>query len=354
MAGDAPETETADPADAPDAADTAADATAGAAPLTDTARTGALGLLGLPGAAGLVGSRDAHAGPPERPGAPDAPAGPAPVPDVPSAPDIPDLPAFPVDSAPSAYPVPDAVRPVPGDAPGTPPADQQPAPRTVPPDRPAEHRDLPPDDRLARRVREAADARETDAETATETGPDRAPAAAPIPPCVPEPPAYVNYGRDGIARKDAYLAAAKRADEALRVGVPGTPYETELVRTYATRLRDRVAPAVREELGALATEAGAYGAEVEVADADAITDRVRSAIGAGYQVGDVTDAIRAQISVADPADLPGLLDAAERHFGTGDRGRVLEIRPNPTDVPLTIATTHDGHNYAYELRLTVR
>lgn len=352
---DTPETETDGPANGPaDATEAPADGpadAADAASIADTARSGALSPLGLPGATGPVGVRDAQAGPPERPGVPGVPGvptGTAPVPDAPPAPDVP---AFPMDQAPPAMP--DAVRPVADGTPVAPSPDRPPAPRTPPPDRPAEHRDPPPDDRLARRVREAADAREAGAEAASETGPDRALAAAPSPPCVPEPPAYVNYGRDGIARKDAYIDAAKRCDEALRVGVPGTAYETELVRAYAARLRDRVAPAVRVELTTPATEAGVDGAEVEVADAGAITDRVRSAVRAGYQVGDVTDAIRARIEVAGPAGLPALLDAAERHFGTGDRGRILEIRPNPADVRLTIATTEDGHRYAYELRLAV-
>lgn len=173
--------------------------------------------------------------------------------------------------------------------------------------------------------------------------------------CVPEPPPYVNYGRDGIARKDAYLDAAKRSDEALRVGVPYAGFENDLVGGYAERLRDEAGPVVRDEVAALAEDVGATGHRVDIADADAIIEHVSDAATGrrtGYQVGDMTHAVRARIEVADPARLPAALSAAERRLGTGDRGRILEIRPGATEVPLTVATEAGGHRYAYELLLT--
>ncbi|HEY3682538.1 MAG TPA: hypothetical protein VGL93_05840 [Streptosporangiaceae bacterium] len=203
------------------------------------------------------------------------------------------------------------------------------------------------DDRAVRRAREAAEAGGTV---------DAAPAADARPPlCVPEPAPYVNYGRDGIGRKDAYIDAAKRADEALRIGVPYAPFEADLVGAYADRLRDQAAPVVRDEVAGLAGEIGATGHGVDVADSDEIVSHVGDMAAGrrpGYQVGDMTHAVRARIEVADPALLPAAVSAAERRLGTGDQGRILEIRPDAVEVPLTVAAEAGGRRYAYELLLT--
>lgn len=229
-------------------------------------------------------------------------------------------------------------------------------PADLPAYRPADVRDTPADDRAIRRAREAAEAARGDADHAADAdrGADGGAPPDAAGPCVPEPPPFVNYGRDGVARRDAYLDAAKRADEALRVGVPGAPFEADLVRAYGERLRDHVGPAVRDEVAGLAAAVGATDYAVEVATPDEILAHVREMTTAGtpgarpdYQVGDMP-AVRARLTVSDRESLAPALTELERRLGTGDHGRILDIRPTPEDVPITIATTpHD----TYELHL---
>jgi ppGpp synthetase/RelA/SpoT-type nucleotidyltranferase len=192
-------------------------------------------------------------------------------------------------------------------------------------------------------------------------------------------PPDVNFDKEGRSRKDVFLAGAKETDPARKVGAKPTEEERRLVEEYAKRLMTEVEPQVFKEVDALTKTindefgAGSATFNVRTKDAAAILDKVkRMAEGRegqkpkpNAQVGDMVDAVGARITVRDTDQLGQLLKRVQAHYGTGDKGRIIELENlylNPKAknfayrvIPLTIVVSpkgDDGLAYTYELQLT--
>lgn len=182
-------------------------------------------------------------------------------------------------------------------------------------------------------------------------------------------PEHVNTTVDGHDRKQSYVDDARQLDEARGVGAEPSDAEHLAVEDYARRLK-AAEKQVRAEIFALANQFDGAMASVRTKGADAILDKVgrmvHGSAGRGsrpnYRVGDVIDAIGGRITVRDTEQLGGLLQAVQRHFGTGDGGRILEIEnmyaapksasPSYRVIPLIISVEHHGKPYTFELQLT--
>jgi ppGpp synthetase/RelA/SpoT-type nucleotidyltranferase len=192
-------------------------------------------------------------------------------------------------------------------------------------------------------------------------------------------PPDVNFDKHGRSRKNVFLEGAKETDPARKVGAKPTEEQRQLVEEYAKRLKTEVEPEVFKEVGALTKAVdGEFGAgsssfNVRTKDAAAILDKVkRMAEGRegqkpkpDAQVGDMVDAVGARITVQDTDQLGRLLKLVQAHYGTGDKGRIIELENlylNPKAknfayrvIPLTIVIApkgDDGLSYTYELQLT--
>jgi ppGpp synthetase/RelA/SpoT-type nucleotidyltranferase len=191
-------------------------------------------------------------------------------------------------------------------------------------------------------------------------------------------PPDVNLDKHGRSRKDVFLEGAKETDPARKVGAKPTEEQRELVEAYAKRLKMEVEPQVFKEVEALTkaindefgTSAASFN--VRTKDAAAILDKVkRMAEGRegqkpkpNAQVGDMVDAVGARITVEDTDQLGTLLKRVQSHYGTGDKGRIVELENlylNPKAknfayrvIPLTIVIrpSEEGLAYTYELQLT--
>lgn len=143
------------------------------------------------------------------------------------------------------------------------------------------------------------------------------------------------------------------------MGAPPQSFEHDLIDAYGARLTDQVQPAVHREVAELAAACDT-AATHRVGGLDAAGLRTRlhddtASARPDLQVGDITDAVHARIRVARPEQLGALLDTVERRLGTGDRGRILEIRRAPdgrAEIPITVGIEVDGHPHTYELHLT--
>ncbi len=191
-------------------------------------------------------------------------------------------------------------------------------------------------------------------------------------------PPDVNLDKEGRSRKKTFLEWAKESDAARRVGAKPTDDDRKLVDEYAKRLKRDVEPLVFKEVQALTQEingefgGGAATFNIRTKDSAAILDKVRRMAEGregqkpqpNAQVGDMVDAVGARITVEDTAQLGSLLTRVQKHFGTGDKGRIIELENlylNPKAknfayrvIPLTIVVEVEGMKYTYELQLTTR
>jgi len=194
-------------------------------------------------------------------------------------------------------------------------------------------------------------------------------------------PPDVNLDKQGRSRKNLFLEGAKETDPARKVGAKPTEEDRKLVEEYAKRLKMEVEPQVFKEVQELTNAindefgAGSASFNARTKDAAAILDKVkRMAEGRegqkpkpNAQVGDMVDAVGARITVQDTDQLGTLLKRVQSHYGTGDKGRIIELENlylNPKAknfayrvIPLTIVVSpkgEDGLAYTYELQLTSR
>ena len=175
----------------------------------------------------------------------------------------------------------------------------------------------------------------------------------------------INQNSDGTSRKQAFVDDCKRSHPERAVGSEPTPEEHRAVKAYASDLKKKVQAEVIREVADLCPPDATYS--VRTKNADGLFDKVGRMTDSGrssYEVGDVIDAVGARITVADMPQLASVLSTAEKRFGTGDGGRILEIEnmyadPKPRSpeyrvVPMIVRVDVDGKPYTYELQLTTR
>lgn len=184
-------------------------------------------------------------------------------------------------------------------------------------------------------------------------------------------PSEPNDLRPGESHKAAYLRVCKKQDAARRVGANPTDDEYSAVVEYCSRLRNAVAPRVWSEVSAIAGEVDGIASIRTKNTADVLDKVTRMSSGtsgrssrAGYEVGDVVDAVGARVTVPDTEALERALVEVRSRFGTGPQSRVLELEnmyaaPKPHNrayrvVPLLISTEADGQPYTFELQLCTR
>jgi ppGpp synthetase/RelA/SpoT-type nucleotidyltranferase len=203
---------------------------------------------------------------------------------------------------------------------------------------------------------------------------DRHPGSGPLFAKIPDD---ILYNEMGISRKQAFVNVAKQHDAARTVGANASSTQFALVQDYARRLRNHVEPVVTREVAMLThltnqKFGGSAAFSVRTKTAEGLIDKVdRMTTGAGgrrsrseYEVGDVIDAVGARITVDNVEQLTTLLETVKNHFGTGSRGRILEIEnmyaspkahaPAYRVLPLVITTEANGQLYTFELQLNTR
>ncbi|WP_158510598.1 toxin glutamine deamidase domain-containing protein [Actinoplanes friuliensis] len=179
----------------------------------------------------------------------------------------------------------------------------------------------------------------------------------------------VNTTPDGLSRKKAFEAEARRRDPVRGVGPAPTLAELTLLDDYGIRLRRRVLPAATLEVEELASQLGGdalvSGRSKRSGD---LLDKVRRMTSErpnrparlDYRVGDVIDAVGLRLTVPDMDTLSAALELVKTHFGD----RILEIEnmyaqpkaqaPSYRVIPVIISIETDGLPCTYELQLTTQ